>query len=168
MYNKKNGFTLIEILISITIVGILAALVITNLVGGRERAYDSTKKRNLHELQLALNLYLIDFGGYPNAAGNNGFNFYACGETGTSQCSSSFTANNKEYMSRLPKTTTGQNDFRYYPCSGTDYRLKINLSNSSDPDILESQSRCPDDTCSGKTPATLNYGTKDYVVCGSQ
>lgn len=161
----KKGFTLIEILIVIVIIGILAALVITNLVGGRERASDSSKKRNLEQLKVSLHLYYTDFSHFPNDPRNNGFNFYACGEAGNALCSNTFTADNKEYMGKLPKNSGGQNDFRYYPCNnGDDFRLKINLVNKSDPDALESQSRCPLDTCEGQT---LSYGVEDYVLCGN-
>lgn len=162
----KKGFTLIELLIVIVIIGILAGLVITNLVGGRERASDSSKKRNLEQLKISLHLYYTDFGHFPNAAGNNqGVNFYACGEFGTALCSNTFTADNKEYMGKLPKNSGGQNDFRYYPCNGgDDFRLKINLTNKSDPDALESQSRCPLDTCVGQS---LSYSAEDYVLCGN-
>lgn len=163
--DMKKGFTLIELLVVIVIIGILAGLVITNLVGGRERAQDSSKKRNLEQLKIALHLYYTDFGHFPNASGNNGFNFYACGEPGNALCSSTFTANNKEYMGKLPKNSGGQNDFRYYPCGGgDDFRLKINLANASDPDAAESQSRCPADTCAGQS---LTFGSSDYVLCGN-
>jgi len=163
--NMKKGFTLIELLIVIVIIGILAGVVITNLVGGRERAQDSSKKRNLEQLKIALHLYYTDFGHFPNAAGNNGFNFYACGEPGNALCSNTFTAGNKEYMGKLPKNSGGQNDFRYYSCGGgDDFRLKINLANASDPDAAESQSRCPADTCSGQS---LSFGSTDYILCGN-
>ena len=71
-----------ELLIVITIMGILTALVATNLYGARQRASDSQKKTNLRELKTALHLYYGNFHRYPNAAGNNGFNFYACGVSG--------------------------------------------------------------------------------------
>lgn len=161
----KKGFTLIELLIVIMIIGVLAALVITNLVGGRERASDSSKKRNLEQLKVALHLYYTDFGHYPNDPRNNGFNFYACGEAGNSLCSNTFTAANKEYMGKLPKNSGNQNDFRYYPCgSGDDFRLKINLNNYSDQETADSQSRCPSDLCNGQS---LRFASNDYVLCGN-
>jgi general secretion pathway protein G len=164
MYLKK-GFTLIELLIVIVIIGILAGLVVTNLVGGRERAQDSSKKRNLEQLKISLHLYYTDFGHFPNSPQNNGANFYACGEPGTALCSSTFTANNKEYMGKLPKNQNGQNNFSYYPCGdGEDFRLTVNLANASDPDATESQSRCPADTCVGQT---LSFDPTDYVLCGN-
>lgn len=162
----KQGFTLIELLIVIFIIGILSALVVTNLVGGRERAQDSSKKRNIEQLKIGLHLYFTDFGNFPSDIRNNGgVNFYACGETGDAICSNTFTANNKEYMGKIPKNSSGSNDFRYYTCgSGDDFRLTVTLTNASDAEVTESQSRCPADTCSGQT---LNFGSTDYVLCGN-
>lgn len=159
----KKGFTLIELLIVITIFGILTALITTNLAGGRERALDSQKKQNLEQLKVSLHLYYTNFGHFPPPG--NGLNFLACGSSGTTNCTDSFVAGGKEYMAKLPKNSGGQNEFRYYSCNdGDDFRLKINLTNVSDADILESQARCPSDTCAGQS---LTFGTTDYVLCGN-
>jgi prepilin-type N-terminal cleavage/methylation domain-containing protein len=159
----KHGFTLIEILIVIVIIAVLAALMATNLFGARERANDSQKKSRLNQLKIALLLYYSNYHKFPASPLNNGFNFYACGIGGVELCTTSFTADNIEFMAKLPKTLSGQNDFRYYPCGGgDDFRLKINLANASDQDTLASQASCPTSTCSG---ASLSYGATDYVVC---
>lgn len=162
---KKLGFTLIELLIVIAIIGIIAALLVTNFAGARGRANDAKKKGNLKELNTALHLYYTNYHIYPNAAGNNGFNFYACGVGGQQKCTTSFIADGSQYMSKLPQTSSGQNDFRYYPCSGgDDFRLKINLTNLSDPDIAQSQLSCPANTCVGQS---LTFGSGDYVLCNN-
>lgn len=173
--STKHGFTLIEILITITIIGILTALITTNLAGGRERASDSQKKQNLEQLKVSLHLYYTDYGHFPPPG--NGLNFLACGNEGTTNCTDSFTAGGKEYMAKLPKSGN-QNAFRYYSCnSGDDFRLKINLTNSSDAEIADSQARCPADTCITDsqdgcpadtcTGQSLSFGTSDYVLCGN-
>lgn len=156
---------MIELLIVIVIMGILMSLITTNLYGARLRASDSQKKSNLSELTTALHLYYTNFHRYPNAPGNNGFNFYACGVSGNDKCTGTFTVGSIEYMARLPMTPSGQNDFRYYPCGGgDDFRLKINLQITSDVAILESQARCPASACEGRS---LSFGSADYVLCGN-
>ena len=161
----KHGFTLIEILVVIVIIGILSAIVTTNFVGARERAQDSQKKSNLKELKTALRLYYVDYHKYPEY--DLGIYFKGCGLNGDTRCpisgTSSFSAGTKTYMNKIPSS------FNYYTCSGgDDFRLKITLSNASDPDITESQRNCPCASCGDKTCAQLNYGTKEFIMCGSQ
>lgn len=166
MLKQHSGFTLIELLVVIVVVGIISALIATNLFGARERAMDSQKKTNLNQLKIALHSYYVNHHRYPNSPQNNGFNFYACGTGGTELCTTSFTADNIEYMAKLPKTQSGQNDFRYYPCGGgDDFRLKINLTNASDPDISPSQTSCPRESCAGASLSA--YGPTDYVLCAN-
>jgi general secretion pathway protein G len=81
--NKKSGFTLIEILVVVAIIGLLTALLLVNLVGIRERGADTRKKSNLNQFRTALRLYYNDYQSYP-AANNN--NVLGCGINGISVC----------------------------------------------------------------------------------
>ncbi len=158
----KKGFTLIELLIVITIMGILAALISTNLFGARERAQDSQKKSNLEQLKTALHSYYANYRNFP--ASTNGMTIFGCGVNGTSQCTDSFTAGGVEYLNKFAKSGSFY-EFRYYQCNGgDDFRLKINLTNASDPEILESQANCPANICVGQS---LSFGSTDYVLCGN-
>ncbi len=153
----KKGFTLIELLIVIVIIGILAAVVTTNFVAARSRAQDSQKKSNLQQLKIALRSYYVNHKSFP--ASTNGLTLFGCGANGTSQCGDSFTEGNIEYMSKFAKSGNFY-EFRYYTCNGTDdFRIKVSLNNSSDPDIAESQLKCP--VC-GTT-----YSVNDYILCSN-
>lgn len=59
------GFTLVEILVVITILGILAALVVPRLVGRTDEARAVAAKQDISAIMQALKLYRLDNGRYP-------------------------------------------------------------------------------------------------------
>lgn len=69
--NKKKGFTLIEMLIVIVIIGILMAALIPRLTGARGRANDIARKADLSQTASALVSYQIDNqGSFPSTVGS--------------------------------------------------------------------------------------------------
>ena len=68
MRNRSHGFTLIELLIVIAIIGILAAVLIPNLLNARARAYDSASNSCANSLQTAQEIYWIDNDAYAAEA----------------------------------------------------------------------------------------------------
>jgi len=62
---KRKGFSLIEILIIITIIGILFSFVIINVRQAKEAAYAAVAHKELESVRTSIDLYIDDHGGYP-------------------------------------------------------------------------------------------------------
>lgn len=62
---KNKGFTLLELLVVIVILGILATFVGTRIMGKPEEARQTQAKIQIQSLESALNMYRLDNGDYP-------------------------------------------------------------------------------------------------------
>jgi prepilin-type N-terminal cleavage/methylation domain-containing protein len=70
---RRKGFTLIEILVVLSIVGILLAILVANFSDARKQSRDKVRKVELKELQLAVEVYKAQYGMYPaQGCGNPG------------------------------------------------------------------------------------------------
>ncbi|MGA9777243.1 MAG: type II secretion system major pseudopilin GspG [Verrucomicrobiia bacterium] len=65
--NCRRAFTLVEMLLVITIIGILAALVIPMMVGRSEQARQAAAHADLSSVKTALDAYEVDNGFYPKS-----------------------------------------------------------------------------------------------------
>lgn len=66
MKNKKqNGFTLLEIMVVVVILGILASVVVPNLLGNKEKADQQKAVSDISALEQALDMYKLDNSVYP-------------------------------------------------------------------------------------------------------
>ncbi len=62
---KSLGFTLLELMVVVLILGLLAALVVPKIVGRGEEAKITAAKVQMKEIESALELYKLDNGFYP-------------------------------------------------------------------------------------------------------
>jgi general secretion pathway protein G len=63
--SNQNGFTLIEVMVVIVILGILAALIVPNVMGQSDKARVGTTKQVLATTASALDLFKLDNTRYP-------------------------------------------------------------------------------------------------------
>lgn len=90
--NNKKGFTLVELLVVISIIGILSSFAIVSLNSARMKARDALRKGDMAQLRTALNLYYDENLEYPvcgnwdDASPDFGANVDASSDTSGSSC----------------------------------------------------------------------------------
>jgi general secretion pathway protein G len=110
---NQKGFTIIELLVVIVIIGILVALTLPNLFSAQARGRDTDRKNELKNNQQKLETYFNDNDGYPLTAdiADAGVNTGADGEM-----------------------EGPRGDAYTYTTDGDTYTLSATLENDGDPD----------------------------------
>ena len=63
--SKQQGFTLLEVMVVVVILGILASVVVPNLLGNKEKADQQKAITDIVALENALDMYKLDNSVYP-------------------------------------------------------------------------------------------------------
>lgn len=65
MIKKQSGFTLLEVMVVVVILGVLASVVVPNLLGNKEKADQQKAITDIVALENALDMYKLDNSVYP-------------------------------------------------------------------------------------------------------
>ncbi|MCX6816558.1 MAG: prepilin-type N-terminal cleavage/methylation domain-containing protein [Candidatus Beckwithbacteria bacterium] len=147
---KKTGFTLVELLVSITILGILASIGLGVFTSAQIKSRDARRKSNLDQISKALEMYFNDYKEYPDSDTGNisGFTW------GTSSFQDT---KGTVYMVKLPKDPVSGYTYYYaaIPTAGinTKFQLYAHLENTQDPSIIT-----PSGSPNCGTGKPCNYG----------
>lgn len=82
---NKQGFTIVELLIVIVVIGILAALVITTFAGIQQRARNTERQTDIKALHGQIEAYYAQNGKYPTLANLNDATWRAANMKGLDQ-----------------------------------------------------------------------------------
>ncbi|MDB5238917.1 MAG: gspG [Candidatus Parcubacteria bacterium] len=119
---RTRGFTIVELLVVITIIVLLTGIILKNLSGSRGKARDAQRVSDLAQLQLALALFMDRCGEYPTGA------TLATTMTST-KCPSGVTLGT--YIAQIPVPPAGASqaayDYTYYRITSTGLRVNYVL-----------------------------------------
>jgi general secretion pathway protein G len=102
---RPRGFTLIEIMVVVVILGILAALIVPRVVGRTDEARAAAAKQDVAAIMQALKLYRLDNGRYPTTE-------QGLAALVTKPPGQPVPANWKQYLDKTPKDPWG-NAYQY-------------------------------------------------------
>ena len=119
--NMRRAFTLVEILVVVTIIGLLTVAAVVSYSQFTKRARDSRRITDIEQLKAALEMYRSTNDIYP----------VATGALGTGYSTLSALTAPTVYIQSIPKDPKDATYLYYYTSAGTDYTLSAQLELTS-------------------------------------
>jgi len=104
-FRRSAGFTLVEIMVVVVILGILAVLIVPRVLGRSDEARQAAAKHDIATVMQSLKLYRLDNGRYPT-------NEQGLQALVTKPASAPAPSNWKPYLDKVPKDPWG-NTYQY-------------------------------------------------------
>jgi general secretion pathway protein G len=123
---KQGGFTLLELLIVIVIIGILALLIIPNITSAPKKARDVQRKTDLKAIQKGLEEYFVSNNVYPTQA------TAAVAGTALTALTTGSTPILKTVPADPKSPSAAPYQYGYQSADGSAYTLSACLENSGD------------------------------------
>jgi len=121
MRRSQGGFTLIELMVVILIIGLLATIVVQSLKGATDKAKRVKAEADISEIKTALDRYYLDVGSYPNT--EQGLQaLVSAPNTGRSVSQGGGGDYQGPYLEKLPPDPWG--NLYVYQSDGSSYVLK--------------------------------------------
>ncbi len=117
-FSTPLGFSLIELIVVIAIIGVLSTLGMANYLNVKTKARDSIRKSDFAQLRSALELYRSDQGAYPASP--------------LPGCGSPLTGGGATYIQKVPCDPSSASSYSY-TTTGTTYQLIACLERTNDP-----------------------------------
>jgi len=138
----RNGFTLMEILIAMTIMGILASIGYAAFTISLQKSRDAARKSDLGQMASALEAYNNDYGVYPRSC--NGTIGACLGGNFSCAWGAPFEDDDNVYMRQLPIEVKSGWSYLYLVGTGQkSYQLYARLENDRDPNyVLQAGTAC--------------------------
>ncbi len=161
---NTGGFSLIELMVSITIIGILSSIIYANFGGGNAKARDAERQTDLRIMQTALAQYKQQNGRYPAmGTDTNGDGYASEGES-----SAYITGLTPTYVKRLPTDPKrGSNPGYSYAVDSTGSVYKLVALQTVETETITHEH--PFKTCDirvGNSSGSLVSGSTDREVIG--
>ncbi len=139
LYSFASGFTLVEVLVAVSILSLLASIVFVNVNESRAQARDAAKVTEVKQLQTALELYKLGEGSFPGEAGTK----YSEDDSGGGDYKQLIQDElvDKGYISAVPVSETG--DSYTYINLGDSSPIGYIFSSSLERSESSGSSQCP-------------------------